>query len=105
MTYSISPATLTIEQVGEILHKKIKLALSPEARELIVKCREFLDNKIEHSAEPIYGITTGFGSLCNISIGKEDLSRCSLKSSRFRLATPACSSQPSSAWSRCSMPT
>lgn len=75
MTYSISPATLTIEQVGEILDKKIKLALSPEARELIVKCREFLDNKIEHSAEPIYGITTGFGSLCNISIGKEDLSR------------------------------
>ena len=40
-----------------------------------MKCREFLDNKIEHSAEPIYGITTGFGSLCNISIGKEDLSR------------------------------
>ncbi|MDE5981698.1 MAG: histidine ammonia-lyase, partial [Duncaniella sp.] len=25
--------------------------------------------------EPIYGITTGFGSLCNISIGKEDLSQ------------------------------
>lgn len=75
MVYHIGSATLTIGQVGEILDKKIKLALSDEAVGLIKNCREFLDNKIEHSSEPIYGITTGFGSLCNISIGKEDLSR------------------------------
>ncbi|MDE7438086.1 MAG: histidine ammonia-lyase [Muribaculaceae bacterium] len=75
MVYHISNATLTIEKVGEILDKKMKLALSEEAIENIKRCREFLDHKIEHSAEPIYGITTGFGSLCNISIGKEDLSQ------------------------------
>lgn len=74
MTYHISDAKLTIEQVGEILDKKIKLALSEQAVDKINRCREFLDNKIENSTVPIYGITTGFGSLCNISIGKEDLS-------------------------------
>ena len=25
--------------------------------------------------EPIYGITTGFGSLCNVSIAQDDLSQ------------------------------
>ena len=30
---------------------------------------------METQQEPIYGITTGFGSLCNISIGRKDLSQ------------------------------
>ena len=30
---------------------------------------------METQKEPIYGITTGFGSLCNISISKEQLSQ------------------------------
>ncbi|MDE6338179.1 MAG: aromatic amino acid ammonia-lyase, partial [Muribaculaceae bacterium] len=75
MKYQISNEILTIEKVGEILDKNIKLSLSKEAIHQINRCREFLDDKIEHSSEPIYGITTGFGSLCNISIGKEDLSK------------------------------
>lgn len=75
MTYHINDATLTIDQVGEIISQNKKLALSDQSVAKINRCREFLDNKIEHSTQPIYGITTGFGSLCNISVGKEDLSR------------------------------
>ena len=30
---------------------------------------------MENQKEPIYGVTTGFGSLCNISISKEQLSQ------------------------------
>ena len=73
--YYISNDILSIEEVGEILDKNIKIALSEEAVNNINRCREFLDNKIEHASEPIYGITTGFGSLCNISIGRDDLSK------------------------------
>lgn len=75
MVHHISPARLTIERVGEILEKKMTLALSEESVERIVRCRRYLDEKIETCHQPIYGITTGFGSLCNISIGKEDLSK------------------------------
>ncbi|MBD5196102.1 MAG: histidine ammonia-lyase [Bacteroides sp.] len=75
MMYYISNDILSIEEVGEILDKNIKIALSEEAVNNINRCREFLDNKIEHASEPIYGITTGFGSLCNISIGRDDLSK------------------------------
>lgn len=71
----VSPERLTIDRVGEILEKNMHLALSDESVRLITRCREYLDNKIESSNEPVYGITTGFGSLCNISIGKDDLSQ------------------------------
>ena len=52
-----------------------KIALSPEARKRIQDCRDYLDRKMETQKEPIYGVTTGFGSLCNISVGKEELSQ------------------------------
>jgi histidine ammonia-lyase len=40
-----------------------------------VKCRQYLDDKIAGTDGLIYGINTGFGSLCNTAIGKEDLSQ------------------------------
>lgn len=70
----ISSDLLTIERVGEILEKRIRLALSEDAKQRISHCREFLDRKMETAEEPIYGITTGFGSLCNISIDTHQLS-------------------------------
>ena len=70
----ISPSErLTIEQVGRIISEKMQIALSDDARERIIRCREYLDAKIATCEEPIYGITTGFGSLCNISIAPDDV--------------------------------
>ena len=74
-THQITPDLLTLERVDEILHKGMKLELSQESKARIVKCREYLDNKMTTQKEPIYGVTTGFGSLCNISISKEQLSQ------------------------------
>ncbi|MBE6304915.1 MAG: histidine ammonia-lyase [Bacteroidales bacterium] len=73
MIHHISPERLTIQRIGEILKNNIKLALSPEAERRIIRCREYLDKKIATCDKPIYGITTGFGSLCNISIDSDDL--------------------------------
>lgn len=75
MIHEISSAHLSIERVAEILRGGYRLALSEDAVERIVRCREYLDNKMKSQKEPIYGVTTGFGSLCNISVGADELSQ------------------------------
>ena len=75
MTHTISNKRLTIEKVNEIISKGRKLTLSKESEEAIVKCRKFLDSKMGDIGRPVYGITTGFGSLCNITIPEKELSQ------------------------------
>ena len=74
MTHIISKERLSIEKLKEIIDKKEKIQLSKESEEAIIKCRAYLDSKMEDLDRPVYGITTGFGSLYNISIPPEDLS-------------------------------
>lgn len=74
MIHYISAERLTISRVEEILTKGFKLALSENAKHLITNCRRYLDEKMKDTEHPIYGVTTGFGSLCNISVDKENLS-------------------------------
>ncbi|MGN1237681.1 MAG: aromatic amino acid lyase, partial [Muribaculaceae bacterium] len=73
--HSISAEHLTIERIAEILRDGFRLQLSDDARNRIVHCREYLDKKIEDHGKPIYGVTTGFGSLCNVSIGHDYLAQ------------------------------
>ena len=75
MTHIISQKKLTIEKVNEIISKDMKLQLSEELKAAVVKCREYLDSKMSDIGRPVYGVTTGFGSLCNITIPAEELSR------------------------------
>jgi histidine ammonia-lyase len=74
-THLISAEHLTIERIGEIIKNKEKLELSEDAKHRIRKCRQYLDKKIASNGVPVYGVTTGFGSLCNVSIGKDQLSQ------------------------------
>ena len=71
--HQISSEHLTIQRIGEILEQHLHLELSEEARQRIVHCREYLDKKIADNERPVYGVTTGFGSLCNVSIGQDHL--------------------------------
>lgn len=73
MIHTITDKHLSIERVGEILSSNATIECSPEARERIEKCRAYLDQKIENSEAPIYGINTGFGSLHHKTIGRESL--------------------------------
>lgn len=75
MIHQISADHLTIERIGEIIANGYKLELSDDARKRIKRCREYLDKKIAENNSPIYGVTTGFGSLCNVSIGKDHLAK------------------------------
>ena len=71
----ISDKHLTIDRVKEIIDNHMQLELGKEAIAAIEKCRKFLDSKMEDIGRPVYGVTTGFGSLCNITIPAEDLSQ------------------------------
>lgn len=61
--------------MDNLIHTQHKLELSEESINLINKCRNYLDSKMENESAPIYGITTGFGSLCNHTISKDELSQ------------------------------
>lgn len=71
----ISAQHLSIDRIREILFRRLPLALSDDARARIVRCREYLDRKMENPERPVYGITTGFGSLCDISVGYDELAQ------------------------------
>ena len=75
MTHTISNKHLTIEKVNEIITNGYKLELSKDSEAAILKCRHFLDSKMGDIGRPVYGITTGFGSLCNITVPAEELSQ------------------------------
>ena len=90
-TFQISPAPLTIEKVNEIITSGAKLELSKEAIEKIEHCRNYLDEKVKRQKEPLYGITTGFGSLCKKSISPDELSQLQenlVKSHACSVGTP-----------------
>ena len=63
--YHVGSGELTFDIIERIINENLKLELAPEAKERIQKCRDYLDHKIAESEEPLYGITTGFGSLCS----------------------------------------
>lgn len=73
--HSISPKPLTYELLDELVKGGYTLEISGEAQGLINHCREYLDKKMENHDAPIYGITTGFGSLCNKNISRDELSQ------------------------------
>lgn len=73
--HHISADHLSIERVREILDRRLPLALSDDSRQRIVRCREYLDRKMDNPDRPIYGITTGFGSLCDISVDRDQLAQ------------------------------
>lgn len=75
MIHKISAEHLTIERIGEIVYNGYKLELSDGAKNRIIRCREYLDKKIAETTKPVYGVTTGFGSLCNVSVDADKLAQ------------------------------
>ncbi|WP_092436522.1 histidine ammonia-lyase [Williamwhitmania taraxaci] len=71
----INQTPLSFEILEKFLEGNIEIKLSEEAKALIQKCRTYLDNKVKNQTEPIYGITTGFGSLCKQSISHDQLAQ------------------------------
>lgn len=75
MRLIIDSNPLTFDQLENIVSGNSSVTLSKQAAARISLCRDYLDKKIAGQSEPVYGITTGFGSLCNRSINTQDLSQ------------------------------
>ncbi len=73
--HKISSETLNISTIHDIVFQQKSIELSSEAIQKISKCRAYLDAKMDQHEDPIYGINTGFGSLCNVKISKDKLTQ------------------------------
>ena len=73
--YKLGEKMLSISVIAEIIAEDKQLALGEKAKQKIQDCRDYLDKKMEQSDSPIYGINTGFGSLCNHKISKKELGK------------------------------
>ncbi len=71
--YHIENQYIDFEKFEQILSSGARVELSESTKKSILNCRAYLDEKVERSEELIYGINTGFGSLCNTAISKDDL--------------------------------
>lgn len=71
--YEINNNWISLEEIDEIVGEHRTLVLGDDARAAIQKCRTYLDEKIKRHDKLIYGINTGFGSLCNTAIDEKDL--------------------------------
>lgn len=66
---------ITLEDIYKITLISDTVELSEKSKQRIIKCRQFIDDKLKGEAAPIYGINTGFGSLYNVSVDNGSLSQ------------------------------
>lgn len=71
--FTITNEWVSLEKLEEILNEGHHVELSGEAKKQILHCRNYLDQLMEKENRVIYGINTGFGSLCDTVIPKQDL--------------------------------
>ncbi len=74
MTVRIDPKPLKIDLLAPIIKGDVQLTLSDNSKEKIAQGRAFLLKKLDDPDATYYGINTGFGSLCNVRVSKEELS-------------------------------
>jgi histidine ammonia-lyase len=73
--HSVTDKPLTLGVINDILSSEKKLKLSNNSKKLIVDCRDYLDLKLKQQTKPVYGINTGFGSLHNVKISSDNLTK------------------------------
>ncbi len=76
--YTICPQGLKIKDVRDVLAQGLLLRLGDEAAEKIQGSRHFLEQKLSQTERPIYGINTGFGSLCDLRISDREMEQLQL---------------------------
>lgn len=71
----ISAEPLSLSEVSHLLTQEYTLELSADAQKRIADNYDYLHQKIEQHKAPIYGINTGFGSLCDTAVDPEHLAQ------------------------------
>jgi len=71
----VSSEILSLSSIKDIIDSHKEIDLSEEAVLNINKSHEYLQKKLKESDKPIYGINTGFGSLYDVKISTDNLSK------------------------------
>ena len=71
--YRISTHPIDFQTIYNLILNQTTVEISKEAIKKITDSRTYLDLKIVDSKDPIYGINTGFGALCNVKVSNENL--------------------------------
>lgn len=71
--YRISTHPIDFQTIYNLILNQTTVEISKEAIKKITDSRAYLDLKIVDSKDPIYGINTGFGALCNVKVSNENL--------------------------------
>ena len=74
--YKLTLEPLTLARIGKIISNNEHIVLGQDCINRVKVNREYLEAKISQDNKTIYGINTGFGSLCDTIIpqkGLEDL--------------------------------
>lgn len=77
-THYINNQYYTLEDFENVLSSACRIELGKNAREAVLKCYNYLHEKLDSESNIIYGINTGFGSLCNTVIGNHELEQLQL---------------------------
>lgn len=72
MSIVLEGKNLNIEKVVQVARGREPVALAPEARRRIEKCRALLEDKIQ-KGEIMYGVNTGIGELANVVLTQEQV--------------------------------
>jgi histidine ammonia-lyase len=72
---TLSKKQYTLEEVWSLVHSDEAIQLGDDLKSQILHCHSYLQSKMAGGNEVYYGINTGFGSLCNVVIGKDELSQ------------------------------
>ena len=72
MSITLNGTGLTIEKVVQVARDGAPVALAPEARKRIEKCRALLEDKIRKN-EIMYGVNTGIGELANVVLTQDQV--------------------------------
>ena len=73
--HEVTTKPLSLARLKTLILEDSKLKLSVEVIQKIQECRAYLDQKIATTSDPIYGINTGFGALCDVRIHSENLTK------------------------------
>ncbi|HRH37072.1 MAG TPA: histidine ammonia-lyase [Flavobacteriales bacterium] len=73
--YAINTIGLSLRELDAILRERRPITLAKDAQAAVKRSHAYLIKRIRNSDAPIYGVNTGFGSLYNTRIAKEDLAQ------------------------------
>jgi len=84
-TVHLDGTHLSLEQIAAIAVDGAPVAVTPDARQKVARARRFVEEKFDRG-DAIYGVTTGFGRLANVTVEPKDAAALQLNLVRSHAA-------------------